>query len=68
VIERTFLHLPGIGCMTERRLWEGGFRSWGDLWKAIQAGKSSRDILGHARQQELFPVRDSGPADNRALA
>jgi uncharacterized protein YprB with RNaseH-like and TPR domain/predicted nuclease with RNAse H fold/adenylate kinase family enzyme len=68
VIERTFLHLPGVGRTTERRLWDVGFRCWDDLWKSLQAGRSSRDVLRHTQQQDLFPLVDSGPADNRALA
>ena len=28
MLERTFVHIPGIAYMTERRLWERGIRSW----------------------------------------
>jgi uncharacterized protein YprB with RNaseH-like and TPR domain len=31
VIERSFIHLPGIGPGTERRLWRNGLRAWHDL-------------------------------------
>lgn len=30
-LEHTFLHLPGVGLRTERRLWRNGFWTWGDL-------------------------------------
>ena len=30
-LEHTFLHLPGVGPQTERRLWRNGFWTWGDL-------------------------------------
>jgi len=28
MLEKTFIHIPGIGAMTERRLWERGIGSW----------------------------------------
>jgi len=28
MLDRTFVHIPGIGYTTERRLWERGLRSW----------------------------------------
>ncbi len=31
MLQRTFLHLPGVGAATERRLWQAGVRSWADL-------------------------------------
>ena len=31
MLQQTFLHLPGIGPATERRLWRAGVRSWTDL-------------------------------------
>ncbi len=31
MLERTFLHLPGIGARTEMRLWQRGIRSWEQL-------------------------------------
>jgi len=34
VLEHTFLHLPGLGPVTERRLWAAGIRSWDDLAQA----------------------------------
>lgn len=30
MLERTFVHMPGIGYTTERRLWERGIRCWED--------------------------------------
>jgi uncharacterized protein YprB with RNaseH-like and TPR domain len=30
MLERTFIHVPGIGQTTERRLWEAGVREWQD--------------------------------------
>jgi len=32
VLRRTFLHLSGIGPVTEAELWQAGVRDWADLW------------------------------------
>jgi uncharacterized protein YprB with RNaseH-like and TPR domain len=34
VLERTFLHVPGVGVVTEARLWRAGIRKWQDLLDA----------------------------------
>jgi uncharacterized protein YprB with RNaseH-like and TPR domain len=44
MLERTFIHIQGIGPKTERRLWERGIRTW-------------RDFLSH-RQTIFSPPRD----------
>ncbi len=31
MLERTFLHIPGIGPRTERELWRSGVQSWDDI-------------------------------------
>lgn len=31
LLPRTFVHFPGIGYVSERRLWERGLRTWADL-------------------------------------
>lgn len=31
MLERTFIHIPGIGQRTERELWESGIASWDDF-------------------------------------
>lgn len=31
MLQRSFIHLPGIGLTTEKRLWEKGIASWADL-------------------------------------
>jgi len=31
MLQQTFLHLPGVGAATERRLWRAGLRSWAAL-------------------------------------
>ncbi|MFQ6133001.1 MAG: ribonuclease H-like domain-containing protein [Armatimonadota bacterium] len=36
MLERTFIHLPKVGPVTERRLWRDGIRCWQDF---LQAGR-----------------------------
>jgi uncharacterized protein YprB with RNaseH-like and TPR domain/predicted nuclease with RNAse H fold len=57
IIERTFLHFPGIGPARERSLWAHGIRSWEAFGQAIQAGTAPGDLFRHpqAVQYELFP-------------
>jgi hypothetical protein len=43
VIENTFLHMPGVGPRTERRLWDAGVLRWRD------AGKRAADCLSGRR-------------------
>ena len=31
MLKNTFLHVPGLGIMSERRIWSSGVHSWGDL-------------------------------------
>src|SRR5690349_696842 len=31
MLGQTFIHIPGIGCRTERELWQSGIRSWDDF-------------------------------------
>ena len=33
MLKNTFCHIPGIGLVTEKRLWDAGLRSWDDLSK-----------------------------------
>ncbi|MDA8165337.1 MAG: ribonuclease H-like domain-containing protein [Desulfobacteraceae bacterium] len=38
MLRHTFIHVPGIGLTTERRLWEAGILSWDDLDGSAAAG------------------------------
>jgi uncharacterized protein YprB with RNaseH-like and TPR domain/predicted nuclease with RNAse H fold/adenylate kinase family enzyme len=67
MIENTFIHLPGVGRVLERRLWKAGFRTWDDLWTPLHAGKSLQGILSKSLQLELFSRNDDGPTDPRAI-
>lgn len=42
MLKNTFLHFPGIGLKTERRLWNGGICSWDDLENKLGMEKEPR--------------------------
>jgi hypothetical protein len=44
MLRHTFLHLPGIGEVRERRLWAEGFRTWEDLLRADAHGELRADV------------------------
>ncbi len=47
MLRSTFLHVPGVGKKTERKLWRDGIERWKD------ALESSISVMGDARCQEL---------------
>lgn len=47
MLEKSFIHLPGVGPKTERRLWRAGVRTWADFLERGSAG-----VLGPAREAE----------------
>lgn len=48
MLERTFLHIPGVGAHTERALWEAGCHSWSDLAEGLD-----RFSCGTARRDDV---------------
>lgn len=48
MLERTFLHIPGVGAHTERALWSSGCHSWSDLASGID-----RYSLGTAAKDDV---------------
>lgn len=50
MLEKTFVHIPGIGYTTERRLWERGIRCWGDACESARTpGAFSAERWGLVR-------------------
>jgi uncharacterized protein YprB with RNaseH-like and TPR domain len=49
VIYRTFVHLPGVGPKTERRLWRAGVLTWSDFLQRGAAGVMAPDREAEAR-------------------
>ena len=69
MIRSTFLHLPGVGPSTERRLWEAGHRDWDSVWDALRSGASIRDLFRDCRQRRLFADDHGDEApDSSAIA
>lgn len=47
MIQHSFIHLPGIGESTERKLWDQGVRSWDDLESSLG------DVFGKKKAQAV---------------
>jgi uncharacterized protein YprB with RNaseH-like and TPR domain/predicted nuclease with RNAse H fold len=69
VLERTFLHLPGIGRIRERALWQNGVLSWDALEEALLSGVYPRDLFSRdsLRQPRLFSSAPSDLEDTEAV-
>jgi uncharacterized protein YprB with RNaseH-like and TPR domain len=60
MLKHTFLHIPGIGEVTERKLWKSGISTWHDFLTAHAAGKlrsrkvehSIRDVIESIQRYE----------------
>ena len=65
MLSQTFIHLPGIGPVTERELWSGGIRTWDDFIasdrlprRADRQGDLLRGLVRRSRKR----LRDSDAA------
>ena len=58
MLHHSFIHLPGIGEVTERKLWDSGVRSWDDLEDALGemfgAKKAASVALGLEESRSAF--------------
>ncbi|HNU35955.1 MAG TPA: hypothetical protein PKJ15_05095 [Methanomassiliicoccales archaeon] len=68
MIRRTFLLLPGIGQLKERRLWETGVLSWEEFLErrhpagiSIQRKEDLDQELGRAKELWDRDVRNTSP-------
>ena len=60
MLTRSFVHVPGIGRATERKLWDAGIRSWEDfLSRAYSApiGDKQREVLCRAIEQSVHAIQ-----------
>lgn len=65
MLRATFVHLPGIGPVTEAELWRSGIRDWRDLLertRALDLSTPSRARLASeiARSEQALTERDAG--------
>lgn len=63
MLRNTFLHVPGIGTKTERRIWDSGITSWDDFLgssiSAISTAARQRVAEYIALSQEALDKRDA---------
>lgn len=65
MLRATFLHLPGVGPVTEADLWQSGFRDWQDLLErpaslGVSATTRSRIARELAASERALRDRDAG--------
>ncbi len=51
MLQRTFVHFPGIGLRRERRLWQAGVRTWSECLAAPASGRALGASWGSVRAQ-----------------
>ena len=49
MLQNTFLHLKGIGEVSERRMWKAGVRTWADLLDSCESGKRKGELSANLR-------------------
>lgn len=49
MLNNTFIHIPGIGAITERELWESGVHTWGDFLSATSLPARAKSAFRIAR-------------------
>jgi uncharacterized protein len=57
MLQRTFLHIPGVGEITERRIWAAGIRSWADFMAAHERGVLRATVADLRREVEDSAAR-----------
>jgi len=48
MLKNTFVHIKGIGCVTERRIWKSGIRTWKDYienWSKLKMPESKKRFI-----------------------
>ena len=53
MLESTFIHVPGIGPKTERRLWEDGFTTW-DRYRQRYSGSRRETVLPFLNEEDVL--------------
>ncbi|MBU4259645.1 MAG: ribonuclease H-like domain-containing protein [Proteobacteria bacterium] len=63
MLKNTFLHIPGIGIITERQFWESGVHSWDDFTpnSSIRLSKSKRDTIAAYLEESYQNIESNNP-------
>ena len=64
MLTNTFIHIQGIGALTEQRLWESGIRDWGSIKTGlpIPVSGSRTHYLLNGIEESLRHLDDGNPA------
>ncbi len=63
MLKNTFLHIPGIGIITEQRFWESGVHSWEDFMpnSPIRLSQSKRDTITAYLEESHQNIESNNP-------
>ena len=63
MLKNTFLHIPGIGIITEGQFWESGVHSWEDFTpnSPIRLSKSKRDAITAYLEESHQNIESNNP-------
>ena len=56
MLTRSFIHVPGVGHITERKLWDSGIRSWHDFLarqQSLPLGRGQREVTRRSIEKSL---------------
>ena len=62
MLKNTFLHIPGVGPTTERRLWQTGFGTWEDYFRRCQEctlSPGTRDRISGCLEQSVLELNNA---------
>ena len=56
MLRNTFMHIPGIGQITEKRLWESGVLCWDDFFEktAFRQSPERKDFMKNQLEESRF--------------
>ena len=63
MLKNTFLHIPGIGIITERQFWESGVHSWEDFTpdSPMRLSQSKRDTINAYLEKSHKNIESNNP-------
>ncbi len=63
MLKNTFLHIPGVGGITEKRFWDSGIHSWQDFTKEcpVRLSQSKQETLSRFIQESQQHIQSGKP-------
>jgi len=63
MLSNSFIHIPGIGTITERRFWESEIHTWNDFTVdcSIRLSQSKKDTIARYLQESQMHLNSGNP-------